>query len=104
MSPTVQIALAGIGTYLFRVSFVVLLARIEQIPAQLEEGLRMIPPAVLAAIVAQGIILDDGGGVRGPSTWHLAAAVSGLVAWRTRSVLWCLGAGMSTLWLLSALT
>ena len=103
MSPTMQIVLAGIGTYLFRASFVVLLSRVEQVPARVEEGLRMIPPAVLAAIVAQGIILDDGG-LRGPSTWHVAAALAGLVAWRTRSVLWCLGAGMSTLWLLSALT
>jgi branched-subunit amino acid transport protein len=103
MSSGWQIALAGIGTYAFRASFVILLARVEQIPTRIEEGLRMIPPAVLGAIVAQGLVLDEGA-LRRPSIWHVAAALAGLVAWRTRSIIWCLGAGMSTLWLLSALT
>jgi len=103
MSPAAQIVVAGIGTYLFRASFVVLLARVETIPARVEEGLRMIPPAVLGAIVAQGLLLDDGA-LRGPSIWHLTAAIAGLVAWRTRSVLWCIATGMPVLWILSAVT
>lgn len=101
MNPATQIVLAGMGTYLFRASFVVLLARVEKIPARVEEGLRMIPPAVLGAIVAQGLLLDDGA-LRSPSTWHVAAIVAGLVAWRTRSVLWCIATGMSMLWIVSA--
>lgn len=63
--------------------------------------LRYIPPAVLAAIIAPGLILQEDGG----PDWslHNSRLVAGLaaavVAWRTRNLLLTLVVGMGLLWL-----
>ena len=51
MSLAWQFLLAGIGTYLIRASAIVLAGHGVAVPARLERTLRLIAPAVLAAIV-----------------------------------------------------
>lgn len=102
MSPTVQILLAGVGTYLFRISFIALADRIGEIPPRVETGLSMIPPAVLASITANALF-NDGGSLRGFDEWHIAIVVVALVSWKTKNVLLCLAVGMPVLWGLAAL-
>ena len=102
MSPLAQILVAGAGTYLFRISAIALAGRIEEIPPRFETMLSMIPPAVLAAIAAQSLLFD-GDDLRGFDEWHVAIAVTGLVAWRTKNVALCLAVGMPVVWGLAAL-
>lgn len=102
MSPLAQIVVAGAGTYLFRISFVAFAERFGTIPRRVETMLAMIPPAVLAAITAESL-LYDGDTLRGLDEWHLAIVIAGLVAYRTKSVAWCLLVGMPMLWGLAAI-
>lgn len=105
MSPLAQILLAGAGTYLFRISFIAFADRFQTVPPRIETMLTMIPPAVLAAIAAESLLFggDDGDTLRGLDEWHLTIVIAGLVAWRTKSVAWCLAVGMPVLWGLAAL-
>ncbi len=102
MSPLAQIVLAGIGTYLFRVSFIALAGRIGEIPPRVDTTLAMIPPAVVAAITANSLFYS-GGSLRGLDEWHIAIVVVALISWRTKSVALCLFVGMPVLWTLAAL-
>ncbi len=91
----------GIGTYLIRVSGVALLGPLRRLAPRIELGLRMVAPAVLAALVAT-TLFRDGDTWRDLGAWHGAAAVAGVVAVLTRSAAWTLGAGMVAVWTLSA--
>jgi len=98
------ILVAGLLTFLTRLSFIYLLGR-WQPPAWLARGLRFVPPAVLTAIIFPEVLLRDGslnlalGNLR---LW--AALVAVLVAWRSRSVLLTIATGMAALYLLIWLT
>lgn len=98
MSPMGQILLAAAGTYLIRVSMVVALGRLE-LSDRVERALRLVAPAVLAALVAQTLFLDDGE-LRAWSAWYPAAAIAAVTAWRTRSTSWALVAGFVSVWIL----
>ena len=102
MSPTAQILLAGLGTYMIRISFIALAGRMGEIPPRVQTMLSMIPPSVLAAITANSLFFvgDD---VRGFDEWHLAIVVVAIVSWRTKNVALCLFVGMPALWALAAL-
>ena len=102
MTATAQIFLAGLGTYLFRVSFIALAGRTGAIPARVETMLSMIPPAVLAAIAANSLFYS-GDTVRGFDEWHIAIVITALVSWRTKNVALCLAVGMPVVWGLAAL-
>ena len=102
MNVTTQILLAGLGTYLIRVSFIAFAGRFGEMPRRVETGLSMIPPAVLAAIVANTLLFDDDT-LRGLDEWHIGIVITALVAWRTKSVAACLVVGMPTVWLLAAI-
>ena len=102
MSPTTQIIIAGIGTYLIRISFIALAGRIGEIPPRINTMLSMIPPAVLAAITANSLFYS-GDDLRGFDEWHIAIVVVGLVSWKTKNVALCLFVGMPVLWGLAAL-
>ena len=97
MSPLAQILLAGIGTYLIRVSFIAFSRRLQSIPPRVELALSMIPPAVLASIAASGLLLQ-GDELRGLDEWHIAGLAAALVAWRTKNVALCLSVGMAIVW------
>ena len=83
---------AGIGTYLIRISGVILLKDEERIPVPVRRALRMVGPAAMGAIIVNALFLDEGEWrVFGP--WHIAAAVAiGVALWR-RSQGWSMLAG-----------
>ena len=86
------ILLAGVGSFLLRLSFLALV-RGEQVPDLAQRALRLVPAAVLAALVVPAV--TPAGDWARPA----AAVAAAAVAWRTRSMLWTLVAGMAVLWL-----
>jgi branched-subunit amino acid transport protein len=97
------IFLAGLATYLTRLSFIWLVGRWEM-PGWLRRGLRYVPPAVLTAIIFPEVFMQDGGLVLSPlaNARVIAGMVAVLVAWRTRNVLLTIVLGMAVLWLSQA--
>jgi branched-subunit amino acid transport protein len=88
-------------TYAMRASVIVALAG-RQIPLPVARALRQVGPAVLAALTINLAVGGDGGpGLELAEGAALVVAAG--VAWWRRSALWSLVAGMTTLWLLSAL-
>lgn len=93
------IVVAGLGTLLLRLSFILAVGN-RGMPDGLRRALRYVPAAVLSALVVPGILL---GGTEAFELPRLAAgAAAALVAWRVRSTLWVLATGMAVLWVLSA--
>jgi branched-subunit amino acid transport protein len=90
----------GLVTYAIRLSFILLLERVE-IPARVRQALRFVPLAVLSAIIFPELLRPKGvfdlslGNVR-----LLAGALAALVAWRTKNVVVAIAAGMAALWVL----
>ena len=90
-------------TIAIRLSFVALLP-IERLPARLRDGLRYVPPAVLAALVLPALLRPDGSlDLTLGNVWLLAGALAALVAWRTGNIWLTILAGMAAVWALSAL-
>ena len=100
MSTWITIVAVGAMTFLLRASFIVF-ADPQRFPPSFRKALAFVPPAVLAAIVAPGLLLHEG--VVDPS-WHNPRWLTGLlaiaIAARTRSVLAAIVSGMCALWLL----
>lgn len=102
MSPLLQIVLAGIGTYLIRLSAIALAGRFPPPGPSTEATLRFIAPATLAALVVNSLLLDDGSfTVR--VEWWLAAVVVAAVTWRWKSAGLAIAAGMFAVWLLTTI-
>ncbi len=94
--------LGGVLTFGMRMSFIYLFGRLEM-PALMQRALRFVPPAVLSAIVAPALFMPENTLDVSLSNDHLlAGAVAILVAWRTKSTLWTILAGMITLLALMA--
>ena len=92
------ILLGGLGTFLLRASFFALPAMNTE-GGIMARGLKMVPIAVLAAVVMPALT------VRGPSLDEpsgqarlIAAIVAGVIAWRSQNILATLVGGMVTLW------
>lgn len=81
----IVIVVAGFGTYAIRLVFLALAHRVAALPAVARTGLRMIPPAALAALTAPRLLRPEGDlDLTSP---ELAAGLLALaVAWRTRSI------------------
>jgi branched-subunit amino acid transport protein len=93
----------AVGTFLIRISFILLLSD-RDVPALLSSALRFIPPAVLLALVIPQILTRQGVmqiSLANPQV--IAGIVASVVAWRTRSVLFTILSGMLVLWTLQAL-
>ncbi|WNM27716.1 AzlD domain-containing protein [Demequina capsici] len=76
---------AAIGTYLIRISGIVIFGRDRDIPPRVEQALQLVGPAAMAAIVANSLLLDEGAW-RPFGAWHLAAlAAVGVALWRRSS-------------------
>lgn len=75
MKVWIVVALAGIGTYLIRVSGIVLFQNEDRISPLVRRGLRMIGPAAMGAIIGNALFLDAGEW-RSFGAWHLAALVA----------------------------
>ena len=99
----IVLAVVGLGTFLIRLSFLQFLAG-RQLSDQLRLLFSFIPAATLSAIVFPAV-LNSGGSMNITPENHrlIAILVAVLVAWKTRSTLAVLGAGMATLWLLDGL-
>ena len=94
---------AGAVTFALRLSFIVLLGRVE-IPPFLERALRFVPAAVLTAVVVPLLFYAEGSLELTLGNERLVAgAVAALICWRTRSVPLTLIGGMATLWMLQAM-
>jgi branched-subunit amino acid transport protein len=94
------IVLIGVATYGFRLSFIHLFGRIDEVPARIKRPLRYVPPAVLAALVLPDLVTIRPSVAAALADERLiAGAVAGAIAWRTENVLATIAAGMGTLWL-----
>jgi branched-subunit amino acid transport protein len=90
----------SVGTYLLRASFLLGVDRLGGLPDPVERVLPFVPTAVLAALVAPNLVVVEGALALSPANPRLLAGIVGFaVAWRTRSMLWTVTAGMAALWL-----
>ena len=62
--------------------------------------LRFVPASVLAALVVPTVFAPEGQLEFGLQSWALLAG--GVIAWRTRNVLWTILGGMAVYWMLLA--
>jgi len=96
------ILLAGLVTFATRLSFILLLDRIN-VPDWFRRGLRFVPVAVLSAIILPELTSPEGSLLL---TWRnpqlAAGGVAILVAWRTKNVLLTILAGMAALFIFKA--
>jgi branched-subunit amino acid transport protein len=103
MSWLPTLILAGLVTFFIRLSFIVLLGRVET-PPLLTRALRFVPPAVLSAIIFPEVFLREGAlDVSLTNLRLIAGLMATVIAWRTRNVLLTIAVGMAALWALQAL-
>lgn len=99
------IGIVGVGTLLLRSSFF-LLFRDEKLSPSRFRPLRFVPAAVLSALVLPALIAP-GLPLEGPALLGnprlFAGLLAGIVAFRTRNMLWTLATGMGSLWILQSL-
>lgn len=91
---------AGALTYAMRLSFILLMERLE-VPRNLKRALYYVPPAVLSAIIFPELLMP--GGTLNVSLGNprlLAGALAVVVAWRTKNALLTILSGMAALWIL----
>ncbi len=90
-------------TYLIRLSFFLFIPP-DRMPEWVQRGLRYVPPAVLAALIAPDLLLLDGA-LRLSFDNHrlVAGSIAALVAWRTRNTWLTIVSGLLTFGLLSLL-
>jgi branched-subunit amino acid transport protein len=99
----IVIAAAGLGSYLFRLSMIMLTGRITT-PASLERAAAFVAPAAFAALAAAGIATACMHLGAAQAAAPLAAvAVAIFAALRTGSSYAAIVAGMPTLWITAAL-
>jgi branched-subunit amino acid transport protein len=103
LSLWLTLMLAGLLTFVMRLSFVGLFHRLGMV-AGLRRALRLAPPAVLAALIFPELLMPDGQlDVSLVNARLIAGLVAAVVAWRTRNVLATIVVGMITLILWSAI-
>ena len=103
MNIWVVMLLGGLLTFGMRLSFIYLLGRVN-VPDAIRRALRFVPPAMLSALVLPQLLMPAGplDISLGNHRW-LAGLIAILVAWRTRSILLTILAGMAALLLLQLL-
>jgi len=95
------LAVAGLLTYLTRLSFIALLGKWSP-PRWVSRALRFVPPAVLTAIILPELLIRDNHFL--PANPRLLAGiVAAGVAWRTKNVILTIAVGMAVLILIQAL-
>ena len=100
MSTWLAILGVAASTFLLRASFIVF-ADPHRFPRRFRQALAFVPPAVLAAIVAPGLLLVEGAlDLTGGNPRWIAGVVAIVVGARTRSMLATIATGMVVLWLL----
>ena len=100
MSTWLVIAGVAACTFLLRASFIVF-ADPQRFPRRFRQALTFVPPAVLAAIVLPGLLLQQGAiDLTAHNPRWIAGALAIVVGARTRNALAAIATGMCTLWLL----
>jgi branched-subunit amino acid transport protein len=97
------VVVIGIFTFATRLSFILLLGN-REIPPIITRALRLVPPAVLSAIIFPELLLPGGQfdlSLRNERL--LAGLLAALIAWRTRNIFLTIGVGMAALLFLQAL-
>lgn len=99
------IVLSGVVTYLVRSVFFLLAGHMTALPPTVQELLRMIPAAALAALAIPPLFRPGGAGTALTlvSPELLAGIVAGLVAWRTKNLLATIATGLGAVLLLQPL-
>lgn len=95
------IAIIGMGviTYAIRLAPIMLLERFKLSPGT-RRALQYVPVTVLTAIIVPELLQPDGVIFLSPGNGRLIAGLIAIVvAWKTKNVLWTIGAGMVVLWL-----
>lgn len=90
------IVLAGAGTYLLRISFLVVANRLVDLPRRVTRVLEQIPPAAFAALVLPALVRPEGE----LDLWQprlLVGVLAAVVSWRTRNIAVTLVFGMTLL-------
>lgn len=97
-----MILLGGMAlTYGIRLSFL-LVPHPERFPDLFRRGLRLVAPAVLAAILIPQVIPDPPWPGWAAVVRPTALALAAVVGWTTRNTWLAIGSGMIALWLLQA--
>lgn len=100
MSTWLAIAGVSLSTFVLRASFIVFVDP-HVFPHWFRQALKFVPPSVLAAIVAPGLLMSGGTLDLSPSNPRLLAGlVAILVAFHVRNATAVIATGMGTLWLL----
>jgi branched-subunit amino acid transport protein len=99
---TVWLVILGVAasTFLLRASFIVF-ADPHRFPKRFRQALAFVPPAVLAAIVAPGLLIAQGAiDLTADNPRWIAGVVAIVVGARWRNALAAIASGMVSLWLL----
>ena len=92
----------GLITYGIRLSMILLLGRV-RISEDWQRALRLVPPAVLSAIIFPELLRPTGSlDISLGNARLLAGIIAAVVAWRTKNALLTIGVGMAALWVLQA--
>jgi branched-subunit amino acid transport protein len=98
----IMIALA-LGTFLIRISFIILLSN-RGVPPLIVRALRFVPASVLSALVIpQFIIHNNSLNLSLGNPRLIAGIIAAVIAWRTKNVLLTILSGMVVLWVLQVL-
>jgi branched-subunit amino acid transport protein len=93
----------GLITYGIRLSMILLLGRV-RISEDWQRALRLVPPAVLSAIIFPELLRPAGSlDISLGNARLLAGIIAAVVAWRTKNALLTIGVGMAALWILQAM-
>lgn len=94
------IVIIGLGTFLFRFSFIYLYGRF-QLPKWIQNAMRYVPPAVLSALIFPAIMIKEDIIWISPQNPRLIAGlIAILIAWKTKNLLLTIAAGMGIFWLM----
>lgn len=95
------ILVIAVATYLIRLSFIHLFGRINRVPTRVRIFLKFVPAAVLAALVAPGLVTPSPDVADMILDERLAAGiVAAAVAWWRGDILLTIVVGMVALWAL----
>lgn len=95
-----SIILVGFLTFLTRLSFIILSDKIK-LPSLAQRGLRLVPIAVLSAIILPELVQNNGGPILIYLPRLVAGALAILVAWRTKNIIITILTGMIALYILN---
>jgi branched-subunit amino acid transport protein len=96
-----MIVFLGMAAVTFFTRYAGIAAAGRALPPLVQQWLKFVPVAVLAALIAPAALtaLAPGGQLQmGASSLALIAGL--VIAWRTRNVFWTVAAGMATFWVL----